>query len=65
MVWSSGDLIPLYRRQSSANSLVVDGKLLIKSRNIRGPRNVLVDDVWPSSTTCWLVSRRKLVIQSL
>jgi hypothetical protein len=77
MMWSSGDLILLYRRQSSANSLVVDltddGKSLIKSRNNRGPRTVswgtpdetvLADDVWPSSTTCWLCSRRKLAIQS-
>jgi hypothetical protein len=25
---------------------------------------VLADDVWPSSTTCWLCSRRELAIQS-
>jgi hypothetical protein len=64
MVWSSYVLILLYRRQSSANGLVVDltddGKSWIKSRNNRGKRTVpwgtpdetvLADNVWPSSTT--------------
>jgi hypothetical protein len=44
--WSGSpdDLILLYRRHSSANSLVVDltddSKSLLKSRNNRGPRTV-------------------------
>jgi hypothetical protein len=77
MVRSSDVQILLYMRQSSADSRVVDlnndGKSLIKSRNNRGPRTVpwgtpdetvLAGDVWPSSTTCWLRSKRKLAIQS-
>jgi hypothetical protein len=62
--WSSVVLILLYRRQSSANSRVVDettdGKSLIKSRNKRGSKTVpwgtpeetvVAADDWPSSTT--------------
>ena len=56
-------LFLLYRRQSSANSQVVDettdGKSLIKNRNKRGPKTVpwgtseetvVAADDWPSST---------------
>ena len=70
-------LIILYRRQSSANSRVVDettdGKSLMKNRNKRGSKmvpwgtpeeTVVAADDWPSSTTHCVRPSRKLVIQS-
>jgi hypothetical protein len=72
MVWSSAVLIIIYRRQSSANSRVVDettdGKSLMKSRNKRGSKmvpwgtpekTVVAADDWPSSTTPLCASKQK------
>ena len=72
-VASSSDEIVQYMRQSLANRRVVEltipGRSLMYTRNSNDPRTVPcgtpdvtsdVEDVFPSRTTCWALSKRKL-----